>query len=56
MIICIALNKGWNTHSWDVNSAFLHCNLKEEIYMKQPNGFTDPLEDGKVLMLLKTIY
>jgi hypothetical protein len=56
MIVCITLNKGWNTHSWDVDSAFLHCELEEEIYMKQPHCFMDPLEDGKVLLLLKTIY
>jgi hypothetical protein len=56
IIVCTALIKGWNTHSWDVDSAFLHCNLEEEIYMKPPGGYTDPLEEGKVFLLLKTIY
>jgi hypothetical protein len=56
MLVIIALIKGWDTYSWDVEAAFLHGVLKEEIYMKPPNGFTSKEGTGKVLKLLKTIY
>jgi len=40
----------------DVKTTFLHGNLEEEIYMKQPDGF---LVDGKedfVCRLRKSLY
>jgi histone deacetylase 1/2 len=33
-ILVIAITKGWNLHQFDVESAFLHGELKETIYMK----------------------
>ena len=36
------------------NDAFLHGNLKEEIYMKIPEGFTE--KPGLVCKLMKTLY
>ena len=34
-------SKRWEVHQMDVKSSFLHGDLKEEIYMKQPEGFID---------------
>ncbi|GJS76616.1 retrovirus-related pol polyprotein from transposon TNT 1-94 [Tanacetum coccineum] len=41
VLISIAANKGWPLHQFDVKNAFLHGELKEEIYMEAPRGFTD---------------
>jgi hypothetical protein len=40
----------------DVKSAFLNNDLKEEVYVHQPLGFTIPDKEDKVLCLRKTLY
>ena len=40
----------------DVQSAFLNGSLKEDIYIKQPEGFEHPGAESKVLMLEKALY
>jgi hypothetical protein len=40
----------------DVNSVFLNGDLKEDVYVHQPPGFTIPDKEGKVLRLHKTLY
>nr|GEW20206.1 cysteine-rich RLK (receptor-like protein kinase) 8 [Tanacetum cinerariifolium] len=41
MNIWKSANKGWTLHKFDVKNAFLHGDLKEEIYMEAPHGFTN---------------
>ncbi|PVH18555.1 uncharacterized protein CXQ87_001486 [Candidozyma duobushaemuli] len=40
----------------DVKTAFLNGELKEEIYMEQPEGFKDPKRPNHVLKLNKAVY
>ncbi|KAB1212189.1 Retrovirus-related Pol polyprotein from transposon TNT 1-94 [Morella rubra] len=36
-ILAIATSKSWSSHQMVVKSAFLHGDLKEEIYVKHPS-------------------
>ena len=55
IILSLATSASWTITHLDVNNAFLHGDLKEEIYMKQPPGF----EQGSpnlVCKLNKSLY
>ena len=43
-------------HQMDVKTAFLNGDLKEEIYMDQPEGFIVPGKENKVCKLDKSLY
>lgn len=56
-ILAVANLKGWPLHQLDVNNAFPHGTIDEEVYMEIPSGFYDAdRSKGKVLRLLKSIY
>lgn len=56
-VLAVANLKGWPLYQLDVNNAFLHGTLDEEVYMEIPPGFyIADRTNGKVLRLLKSIY
>ncbi|KAJ9559500.1 hypothetical protein OSB04_004660 [Centaurea solstitialis] len=56
VLVSIAANKGWLLHQFDVKNAFLHGELKEEVYMEAPHGFTDRFGEREVCLLKKSLY
>jgi Reverse transcriptase (RNA-dependent DNA polymerase) len=55
-LISCAVNFRWNIHQLDVNNAFLHGDLKEEVYMELPPGFDNEQVAGKVCRLKRSLY
>jgi hypothetical protein len=54
-IMAIAASKRWSLHQMDVKNAFLHEDLKENIYMTPlPGMFTHPSD--KVCWLKRSLY
>nr|GFB38600.1 zinc finger, CCHC-type [Tanacetum cinerariifolium] len=56
LILALAAYHGWQVHHLDVKSAFLHGDLKEEVYVTQPEGFVQQGNTGKVYNLIKALY
>ena len=46
----------WEIEAMDVKMVFLYGELKEEIYMEQPEGFVVKGQEKKVCKLVKSIY
>ena len=43
LVLAISASKHWEVHHMDVKSSFLHGNIHEKIYMKNPHGYiSDP--------------
>ena len=56
MLVALSVQFGFKLHHVDVTTAFLNGDLEQEVYMKQPQGFT--VEGGGYLVcrLKKSIY
>ncbi|KAL0433079.1 UNVERIFIED_CONTAM: Retrovirus-related Pol polyprotein from transposon TNT 1-94 [Sesamum latifolium] len=56
--VVLALVASWDLHleQMDVKTAFLHGDLEEQIYMEQPDGFTQPGHEHLVCKLKKSLY
>ena len=56
LLLAISAHCPWEVHHMDVKSAFLNGELKETVYVRQPSGFLDNDNPGKVLRLHKAFY
>jgi histone deacetylase 1/2 len=56
LVLSIAVSRGWCLKQLDVQNAFLHGVLEEEVYMKQPPGFESDKTPHYVCKLDKAIY
>ena len=53
-LLALAAHKHWFLHQLDINNAFLHGDLVEEVYMMVPEGYDNP--HNLVCRLVKSIY
>jgi hypothetical protein len=51
-----AAHSGWQIHHMDVKSAFLNCELQEEVFVQQLEGYEKKGSEHNVLKLKKTLY
>lgn len=56
LVLSVAVSQGWVLCQLDVQNAFLHGILNEEVYMDQPPGYTSQRYPEYVCKLDKAIY
>jgi hypothetical protein len=56
IILSIVVSRGWSLRQLDVQNAFLHGVLEEEVYMRQPPGYVDKRYPNHVCKLDKALY
>lgn len=55
-IIALAASNGWEIHHLDVKAAFLHGDLKKDVYVTQPESFVIKGSENMVYKLNKALF
>jgi hypothetical protein len=53
-LFAVAANRGWSVQQLDIKTAFLHGDVDSEVFMMQPVGFVDGVNN--VVVMNKSIY
>jgi hypothetical protein len=56
LFLALVAQEGWKVHHMDVKSAFLNGDLKEVVYVVQPQAFVKKGQERKVYKLNKALY
>jgi len=56
LILSLAVSRGWSFRQLDVQNAFLHGVLEEDVYMRQPPGYEDKSKPHFICKLDKALY
>ena len=56
LLLALAAAKDWRVHHLDRKSAFLHDELAETVFVRQPPGFAVKGAEHRVLRLRKALY
>jgi histone deacetylase 1/2 len=56
IVLTIAVHLNWEVRQLDINNAFLNGNLKETVFMHQPEGYIDSAKPYHICKLTKAIY
>jgi hypothetical protein len=56
LLLSLACSRGWTLQQIDIQNAFLHGFLEEDVYMKQPLGFVDKTHPNYICELDKSLY
>lgn len=55
-VLSLAVTRRWTLRQLDVQNAFLHGELHETVYLRQPPGFVDPTKPDHLCLLHKSLY
>jgi hypothetical protein len=56
LLLSLAVTRGWCIRQIDIQNAFLHGYLSENVYMRQPPGFMDSKYPNYICKLDKALY
>ena len=56
MLLAIVVQFDLELEQMNVKTVFLHGELEEEIYMKQPEGYIQEGQENNVCLLTKSLY
>ena len=56
MLLALVVQYQLKLHQTDIKTAFLNEDLKEDVYMKQPEGYIENRKEYLVCKLKKSLY